>query len=109
MTEHFLIVGKSVDELDSGKDVTALVGKKLKDSAMLATNDHTTINKRKGGRRIVTTDSRRPESPPVASIPKAESRIIGDCGDSNVSNVKLESNERLRRHLNQSTQTKRKS
>jgi hypothetical protein len=109
VTEHFRVVGETTDELDSGKDVVAFIRKKLKDSALLAANDNTTIDKRDGRGRIITTNDRRPEGLPVANIPKAESRIIGDCGNGRVTNVKFESNEWLKLHLSQSTQNEKKS
>jgi hypothetical protein len=108
MAKHLRIVLETVGELNGGKDVAAFMRKKLEDSAMLAANNHTTVNKRDGRRGIVTTDRRRPERLPVANIPKAESRIIGDCGDSRVTNVKFESNERLKLPLSQSIQNERK-
>ena len=60
MAEHIRIIGESVVdpiyELDGGDDVAALVRKKLEDRAMLAADNHTTINKGYGRRGILATD-----------------------------------------------------
>lgn len=98
----------ATDELDSGKDIVAFIRKKLEDSALPVANDNTAIDKRDRRGRIVATNDQRPEGLPVANIPEAESRIVGDCGNGRVTNVKFERNEWLKLHLSQSNQNKRK-
>lgn len=76
MAEHIRIIGESVVdsiyELDGGEDIVALVWKKLEDCAVLATDDHTTVNKGYGRRGVLAADRCGPESSAaVAKTPKA--------------------------------------
>ena len=111
MAKHIRIIGESIVDsiykLDGGKDVAALAWKKLEDRAVLATDDHTTVNKGYGRRRILAADSCGPErSAAVAKTPKAQGRITGNCGDGRVCDIKLEGNERLQDRLSYDTQNK---
>jgi hypothetical protein len=95
MAKHIRIVGKTMDELDGGKNGVTLVWKKLEDCAMLAANDHTVVHKCDRRRRIVTANRRRPESSPVTNIPEGKGGVVENCGNSGMTNVELEGNEGL--------------
>jgi hypothetical protein len=111
VAEHIWIIGESIVdpiyELDGGEDVAALAWKKLEDRAMLATDNHTTVNKGYGRRGILAADRCEPErSAAVAKTPKAQGRVTGNCGDGGVCDIKLEGNERLQDWLSYDTQNK---
>ena len=111
MAEHIRIISESVVdsiyELDGGEHVAALVWKKLEDRAVLATDNHTTVNKGYGRRGILAADRCGPERPAaVAKTPKAQGRVTRNCGDGGVCDIKLESNERLQDRLSYDTQNK---
>ena len=111
MAEHIWIIGESVvdpiHKLDGGEDVVTLARKKLEDRAVLATDNHTTVNKGYGRRGVLAADRCGPESSAaVTKIPKAERRITGNGGDGGVWDIKLESNERLQDRLSYHTRNK---
>lgn len=76
MAEHIRIIGESIVDsiykLDGGEDIVALVWKKLEDRAVLATDNHTTVNKGYGRRGVLAADRCGPESSATfAKTPKA--------------------------------------
>ena len=60
MAEHIRIIGESIVnsiyKLDGGEDVVALVWKKLEDRAVLATDNHTSVNKSYRRRGVLATN-----------------------------------------------------